>query len=88
MQKPIIQLCDFLSGVEAFEHGTKFCYGITITLSAHNIVAASSSAEFLELGVRLVITNSPTFFSLLVVCYRLYLSNMCEVEKGNLIYKL
>ncbi|XP_004299219.1 PREDICTED: BTB/POZ domain-containing protein At1g67900 [Fragaria vesca subsp. vesca] len=48
-QHQIIQLHDFPSGVEAFELCAKFCYGITITLSAHNIVAARCAAEYLQM---------------------------------------
>lgn len=45
----IIQLPDFPGGVEAFELCAKFCYGITITLSAYNIVAARCAAEYLQM---------------------------------------
>lgn len=45
----IVQLPDFPGGVEAFELCAKFCYGITITLSAHNIVAARCAAEYLQM---------------------------------------
>ncbi|XWS63729.1 hypothetical protein CRYUN_Cryun06bG0126400 [Craigia yunnanensis] len=44
-----IQLPDFPSGIEAFELCVKFCYGITITLSAFNIVAARCAAEYLQM---------------------------------------
>ena len=43
----IVQLPDFPGGAEAFELCAKFCYGITITLSAYNIVAARCAAEYL-----------------------------------------
>lgn len=48
-QHQIIQLPDFPGGVEAFEMCAKFCYGITITLSAYNIVAARCAAEYLQM---------------------------------------
>ncbi|XP_068665228.1 BTB/POZ domain-containing protein At1g67900-like [Aristolochia californica] len=45
----IIKLPEFPGGVEAFEICAKFCYGITITLSAFNIVAVRCAAEYLEM---------------------------------------
>lgn len=48
-QHQIVQLPDFPGGVEAFELCAKFCYGITITLSAYNIVAARCAAEYLQM---------------------------------------
>ncbi|OMP10091.1 hypothetical protein COLO4_04828 [Corchorus olitorius] len=48
-QHQIIQLPDFPGGIEAFELCAKFCYGITITLSAYNIVAARCAAEYLQM---------------------------------------
>ncbi|XP_011034060.1 PREDICTED: BTB/POZ domain-containing protein At1g67900-like [Populus euphratica] len=48
-QHHIVQLPDFPGGVEAFELGAKFCYGITITLSAFNIVAVRCAAEYLQM---------------------------------------
>ncbi|KAG6573705.1 BTB/POZ domain-containing protein [Cucurbita argyrosperma subsp. argyrosperma] len=45
----IVQLPDFPGGLEAFELCAKFCYGITITLSAHNIVSARCAAEYLQM---------------------------------------
>ncbi|XVF43904.1 hypothetical protein PTKIN_Ptkin02bG0078500 [Pterospermum kingtungense] len=48
-QHQIIQLPDFPSGIEAFEVCAKFCYGITVTLSAYNIVAARCAAEYLQM---------------------------------------
>ncbi|XP_059657838.1 BTB/POZ domain-containing protein At1g67900-like [Cornus florida] len=45
----IVQLPDFPGGVEAFELCAKFCYGITITLSAYNIVTARCAAEYLQM---------------------------------------
>ncbi|KAK7407217.1 hypothetical protein VNO78_08940 [Psophocarpus tetragonolobus] len=48
-QHQIVQLPDFPGGVEAFELCAKFCYGITITLSPYNIVAARCSSEYLQM---------------------------------------
>ncbi|KAJ9176314.1 hypothetical protein P3X46_011642 [Hevea brasiliensis] len=48
-QHQIVQLSDFPGGIEAFELCAKFCYGITITLSAYNIVAARCAAEYLQM---------------------------------------
>ncbi|KAG8366035.1 hypothetical protein BUALT_Bualt17G0034200 [Buddleja alternifolia] len=45
----IIQLPDFPGGVEAFELCAKFCYGITITLSAYNIVSIRCASEYLQM---------------------------------------
>ncbi|XP_057507839.1 BTB/POZ domain-containing protein At1g67900-like isoform X1 [Actinidia eriantha] len=45
----IVQLPDFPGGIEAFELCAKFCYGITITLSAYNIVPARCAAEYLQM---------------------------------------
>ncbi|KAK4790752.1 hypothetical protein SAY86_018056 [Trapa natans] len=46
----VVQLSDFPGGVETFELCAKFCYGITITLSAYNIVAARCAAEYLQMS--------------------------------------
>ncbi|CAM8947220.1 unnamed protein product [Rhodiola kirilowii] len=48
-QPHLVQLHEFPGGPEAFELCAKFCYGITITLSASNIVAARCAAEFLQM---------------------------------------
>ncbi|KAK4488808.1 hypothetical protein RD792_004598 [Penstemon davidsonii] len=48
-QLQIVQLPDFPGGVEAFEQCAKFCYGITITLSAYNIVSIRCAAEYLQM---------------------------------------
>ncbi|CBI16786.3 unnamed protein product, partial [Vitis vinifera] len=48
-QPQIVQLPDFPGGVDAFELCAKFCYGITITLSAFNIVSARCAAEYLQM---------------------------------------
>lgn len=49
-QLQIIQLPDFPGGPEAFELCAKFCYGITITLSAYNIVSVRCAAEYLAMA--------------------------------------
>ncbi|XP_073525931.1 uncharacterized protein [Phyllobates terribilis] len=41
---------DMPGGPEAFELCAKFCYGIAITLSAHNLVAAKCAAEYLQMS--------------------------------------
>ncbi|EHA8590888.1 BTB/POZ domain-containing protein [Cocos nucifera] len=46
----IIQLPDIPGGAEAFETCAKFCYGITITLSALNIVPVRCAAEYLQMS--------------------------------------
>ncbi|KAF6137160.1 hypothetical protein GIB67_030924 [Kingdonia uniflora] len=48
-QQQIVQLSEFPGGVEAFETCAKFCYGITITLSALNIAAVRCAAEYLQM---------------------------------------
>ncbi|CAM8912734.1 unnamed protein product [Rhodiola kirilowii] len=45
----LVQLPDFPGGVDAFELCAKFCYGITVTLSAYNIVVARCAAEYLQM---------------------------------------
>uniref|UniRef100_A0A803L0T0 NPH3 domain-containing protein n=1 Tax=Chenopodium quinoa TaxID=63459 RepID=A0A803L0T0_CHEQI len=47
--RQIIQLPDFPGGIESFELCAKFCYGITITLSAYNIIATRCAAEYLQM---------------------------------------
>ncbi|XP_023002276.1 BTB/POZ domain-containing protein NPY1 [Cucurbita maxima] len=44
-----IHLIDFPGGPKAFEICAKFCYGMTVTLNAYNVVAARCAAEFLEM---------------------------------------
>lgn len=44
-----VELHDFPGGVETFELCAKFCYGITITLNAYNVVAVRCAAEYLEM---------------------------------------
>ncbi|KAH6809935.1 Phototropic-responsive NPH3 family protein [Perilla frutescens var. frutescens] len=49
LQLQIVQLPDFPGGVEAFDLCAKFCYGITVTLSAYNIVSTRCAAEYLQM---------------------------------------
>ncbi|KAG6387534.1 hypothetical protein SASPL_152726 [Salvia splendens] len=44
-----VDLHDIPGGEEAFELCAKFCYGITISLSAHNFVPAFCAASFLRM---------------------------------------
>ncbi|KAK4476979.1 hypothetical protein RD792_016180, partial [Penstemon davidsonii] len=44
-----VQIHDIPGGSSAFEICAKFCYGMTVTLNAYNIVAARCAAEYLEM---------------------------------------
>ncbi|MCO5600471.1 hypothetical protein L7F22_054584 [Adiantum nelumboides] len=44
-----VELHDVPGGVDTFELCAKFCYGITITLNAYNVVAVRCAAEHLEM---------------------------------------
>ncbi|XP_061364658.1 BTB/POZ domain-containing protein NPY1 isoform X2 [Gastrolobium bilobum] len=44
-----IYLDNFPGGPKAFEICAKFCYGMTVTLNAYNVVAARCAAEYLEM---------------------------------------
>ncbi|PON99235.1 BTB/POZ domain-containing protein NPY [Trema orientale] len=44
-----INMADFPGGPKAFEICAKFCYGMTVTLNAYNVVAARCAAEYLEM---------------------------------------
>lgn len=44
-----LELHDIPGGEDAFELCAKFCYGITINLSAHNTVPAFCAAKFLRM---------------------------------------
>ncbi|GMJ07769.1 MACCHI-BOU 4, NAKED PINS IN YUC MUTANTS 1, ENHANCER OF PINOID [Hibiscus trionum] len=44
-----INMVDFPGGPIAFEICAKFCYGMTVTLNAYNVVAARCAAEYLEM---------------------------------------
>jgi len=46
----IIELPDIPGGAEAFEICTKFCYGITITISALNFVTVRCAADYLQMS--------------------------------------
>ncbi|KAL2897634.1 BTB/POZ domain-containing protein NPY1 [Bienertia sinuspersici] len=49
-QSDEIQLPDFPGGPKAFDICAKFCYGMTVTLNAYNVVAARCAAEYLEMN--------------------------------------
>ena len=44
-----VRVTDMPGGAEAFGLCARFCYGIAITLNAHNIVIARCAAEYLEM---------------------------------------
>lgn len=44
-----ISIPDIPGGPPAFEICAKFCYGMTVTLNAYNVVAARCAAEYLEM---------------------------------------
>ncbi|KAM7501082.1 hypothetical protein LguiA_025496 [Lonicera macranthoides] len=44
-----LELHDIPGGEDAFELCAKFCYGITINISAHNFVSAFCAAKFLQM---------------------------------------
>ncbi|XP_052211003.1 BTB/POZ domain-containing protein NPY4-like isoform X2 [Diospyros lotus] len=44
-----VYIDDIPGGAIAFEICAKFCYGMTVTLNAHNVIAARSAAEYLEM---------------------------------------
>ncbi|CAN0899505.1 BTB/POZ domain-containing protein NPY1 [Linum grandiflorum] len=44
-----IDIVEFPGGYKAFEICAKFCYGMTVTLNAYNVVAARCAAEYLEM---------------------------------------
>ncbi|CAN1301152.1 BTB/POZ domain-containing protein NPY1 [Linum perenne] len=44
-----INIVEFPGGYKAFEICAKFCYGMTVTLNAYNVVAARCAAEYLEM---------------------------------------
>ncbi|CAD5319262.1 unnamed protein product [Arabidopsis thaliana] len=45
-----IDISEIPGGSVAFEICVKFCYGITVTLNAYNVVAVRCAAEFLEMN--------------------------------------
>ncbi|KAG6473371.1 hypothetical protein ZIOFF_067286 [Zingiber officinale] len=44
-----VSISDIPGGAAAFEICAKFCYGITVTLNAHNVAVALCAAEYLEM---------------------------------------
>ncbi|KAJ0982111.1 hypothetical protein J5N97_010366 [Dioscorea zingiberensis] len=44
-----INMSDMPGGPSAFEICAKFCYGMTVTLNAYNVIAARCAAEYLEM---------------------------------------
>uniref|UniRef100_A0ACD5XH73 Uncharacterized protein n=1 Tax=Avena sativa TaxID=4498 RepID=A0ACD5XH73_AVESA len=44
-----LDISDIPGGPSAFEICAKFCYGMTVTLNAYNVLAARCAAEFLEM---------------------------------------
>ncbi|XP_077216008.1 phototropic-responsive NPH3 family protein NPY1-like [Tasmannia lanceolata] len=44
-----VHMLDFPGGPKSFEICAKFCYGMSVTLNAYNVVAARCAAEFLEM---------------------------------------
>lgn len=44
-----INMADFPGGPKTFEICAKFCYGMTVTLNAYNVVAARCASEYLEM---------------------------------------
>ncbi|KAF8047558.1 hypothetical protein N665_2950s0002 [Sinapis alba] len=48
-QEDEIEIADLPGGPASFEICAKFCYGMTVTLNAYNVVAARCAAEFLEM---------------------------------------
>lgn len=42
-----VQISDIPGGTSAFEICVKFCYGMTVTLNAYNVIAARCAAEYL-----------------------------------------
>uniref|UniRef100_A0A7N0T543 Uncharacterized protein n=1 Tax=Kalanchoe fedtschenkoi TaxID=63787 RepID=A0A7N0T543_KALFE len=45
-----VHIPDIPGGAAAFEICAKFCYGMTVTLNAYNVVAARCAAEYLEMS--------------------------------------
>ncbi|XP_019163367.1 PREDICTED: BTB/POZ domain-containing protein At1g67900-like [Ipomoea nil] len=63
----VVKLPDFPGGFEAFELCANFCYGFTVTLSAHNLVSARCAAEYLQMTEETekgnLISKLETFFN-------------------------
>ncbi|PQQ21021.1 BTB/POZ domain-containing protein NPY1 [Prunus yedoensis var. nudiflora] len=49
-----VYMVDFPGGPKSFEICAKFCYGMTVTLNAYNVVAARCAAEYLEMTRMLI----------------------------------
>ncbi|CAL0300371.1 unnamed protein product [Lupinus luteus] len=45
-----VQISDIPGGTSAFEICAKFCYGMTVTLNAYNVIAARCAAEYLRMN--------------------------------------
>ncbi|KAE9618661.1 hypothetical protein Lal_00047856 [Lupinus albus] len=45
-----VQISDIPGGTSAFEICAKFCYGMTVTLNAYNVIAARCAAEYLGMN--------------------------------------
>lgn len=62
-----LELHDIPGGEEAFELCAKYCYGITINLSAHNFVSSFCAAKFLRMSEAVeagnFVTKLEAFFS-------------------------
>ena len=83
-QHQIVQLPDFPGGVEAFELCAKFCYGISITLSPYNIVAARCGAEYLQMTEEVekgnLIQKLEVFFnSCILLDFGIAITNLFEI---------
>lgn len=44
-----VEINDFPGGAECFEICAKFCYGVAVTINAHNVSAVRCGAEFLKM---------------------------------------
>ncbi|CAH9100279.1 unnamed protein product [Cuscuta europaea] len=45
-----VYIHDIPGGPTAFEICAKFCYGVTVTLNAHNVISSRCAAEYLEMN--------------------------------------
>ncbi|KAF6172096.1 hypothetical protein GIB67_029514 [Kingdonia uniflora] len=80
LQQQIVQLFEFPGGVEAFETCGKFCYGISITLSALNITAVRCAAEYIQMTKD--IEKGNLIFKLVIFL------NSCHLRSGRTLYRL
>ncbi len=48
-EKDCINMDDMPGGAVAFELAAKFCYGITVKITARNVAALRCAAEYLEM---------------------------------------